>query len=167
VGRICPLFLFGAAMPHATEQISRLLAPILASLGLVLWDLEFKKEGPRWLLRVYIDREESGVTLEDCEAVSRDLSTALDVEDAVSHAYTLEVSSPGLDRTLSRTDHFRRSVGLQIKVKTYEAVNGEKVFTGKLEHADEEGIILVLDTGSPLAIARQNIAKASRVIDLF
>ncbi len=89
-------------MADAVEQVRQLLDPILESMGLSLWDLEFHKQGPQWLLRILIDREPGGVTLSDCETVSRDLSAALDVEDIILHAYTLEVSSPGLDRTLSK-----------------------------------------------------------------
>jgi ribosome maturation factor RimP len=114
------------------EQIRQILDPILESLGLDLWDLEFQKQGPKWLLRVYIDREiGGGVTLHDCEAVSRDLGTALDVEDIIQHAYTLEVSSPGLDRALSKPEHFVRFSGSAIKVKTYQPIDREKVFRGK------------------------------------
>jgi ribosome maturation factor RimP len=107
-----------------------LLDPILGSLGLSLWNMEFQKHGPSWLLRVYIDREESGVTLNDCEVVSRDLGAALDVEDIIPHTYTLEVSSPGLDRTLSKPEHFVRLQEVLVKIKTYQQINGQKVFTG-------------------------------------
>src|SRR5574340_378373 len=98
----CPLFLFGTRteMSDIVNKIQQVLMPILTSKGLTLWDLEFRKEGPKWLLRLFIDRDETGVTLDDCESVSRDLSMVLDVEDVIPHAYTLEVSSPGLDRTL-------------------------------------------------------------------
>ena len=120
-------------MSEAEEKIRQLLDPILKSLGLDLWDLEFQKSGPKWLLRVYIDREiGGGVTLGDCETVSRDLSTALDVEDFIQHAYTLEVSSPGLDRALTKPEHFERFSGSLVKIKTYQPINKEKVFKGKL-----------------------------------
>ncbi len=111
-----------------TDQIRNLLDPILDSLGLTLWDMEFQKHGPKWLLRIYIDREASGVTLNDCEAVSRDLGALLDVEDIIPHAYTLEVSSPGLDRTLSKPEHFIRFSGNTVKIKTFQPLNGQKVF---------------------------------------
>ncbi len=100
-------FYLGDAMADVVDQIRHLLDPILASFGLTLWDLDFQRQGPQWLLRIYIDRE-SGVTLSDCESVSRDLSAALDVEDIIPHSYSLEVSSPGLDRTLSKPEHFAR-----------------------------------------------------------
>lgn len=143
------------------EQIRQLLVPILKSLGLVLWDLEFQQQGPKWLLRVYIDREQGGVTLNDCEAVSRDLSALLDVEDVITHSYVLEVSSPGLDRSLTRPEHFARFFGSMIKVKTYQQINGQKVFRGKLLGMTENKISLELENGTLLEIMLSTVAKAS------
>jgi len=148
-------------MSDAEEQIRQILAPILESEGLSLWDLEFQKQGPKWLLRVYIDRETGGVTLDDCEVVSRDLGTALDVEDIIPHSYTLEVSSPGLDRALSKPEHFIRFMGSAIKVKTYQPINGQKVFHGKLLSMGESAIRVGFEKGSVLEIPLNNIAKAS------
>ncbi len=147
------------------EQIRKLLDPILESLGLSLWDMEFQKHGPKWLLRIYIDREPSGVTLNDCEAVSRDLGTALDVEDIIPHAYTLEVSSPGLDRTLSKPEHFVRFSGSAVKIKTFQQINGEKVFRGKLLGLAGDTVQLELDTGVIAEIPIGNVAKASLEIE--
>jgi ribosome maturation factor RimP len=124
-------------MSDAMEQVRQLLDPILESMGLSLWDLEFHKQGPRWLLRIFIDRESGDVTLGDCETVSRDLSAALDVEDIISHAYTLEVSSPGLDRTLSKPAHFVRFTGSTIRIKTYRPIEFE---TGKVIEIPMTGI---------------------------
>ncbi len=153
-------------MPNAVEQIRHLLEPILGSLGLSLWELELQKQGPKWLLRIYIDREESGgVTLNDCETVSRDLSAALDVEDIISHAFTLEVSSPGLDRTLSKPEHFARFTGSRVRIKTYQPVNGEKVFHGKLSGMLEEKVKVELETGVVLEIPMSNITKASLEVE--
>lgn len=148
-------------MADIAEQIRQLLEPILESLGLSLWELEFQKQGSKWLLRVYIDREASGVTLEDCEAVSRDLSAALDVEDFISQAYTLEVSSPGLDRTLSKPEHYIRFLGSTIKVKTYQQINGQKVFRGKLLGLVNEIATVELESGTLMEIPLHVIAKAS------
>jgi len=154
-------FYLGDSMSDAEEQIRQVLAPILESAGLSLWDLEFQKQGPKWLLRVYIDRESDGVTLDDCEAVSRDLGTALDVEDIIPHSYTLEVSSPGLDRVLSKPEHFIRFMGSDIKVKTCQAINGQKVFRGKLLSMAENAIRVGLEKGLVLEIPLNNISKAS------
>ncbi len=148
-------------MEDTKGQIQKLLDPILKSLGLSLWDMEFQKHGPKWMLRIYIDRETPGVTLNDCEAVSRDLGTALDVEDIIPHAYTLEVSSPGLDRTLSKREHFVRFLGSAIKVKTFEKINGEKIFRGKLLGLNGDAVQLELDTGIVVEVPLGNVAKAS------
>jgi ribosome maturation factor RimP len=148
-------------MSVAHEQILQVLDPILASLGLTLWDMEFKKEGPQWLLRVYIDREPGGVTLDDCAAVSRDLGTVLDVEEIIQHAYTLEVSSPGLDRTLSRPEHYQKSAGRTVRVKTYQAINGQKVFRGILGALEGDVVVLTADSGESLRIPLAQISKAS------
>jgi ribosome maturation factor RimP len=146
-------------------QIRQLLDPILESLGLSLWDLEFQKQGPKWLLRVYIDREASGVTLTDCESVSRDLGAALDVEDIIPHAYTLEVSSPGLDRTLTKAEHYTRFKGSAVKVKTYQQINGQKVFHGKLLGMSDEVIRLELESGTVIEIPLNNVAKTSLEVE--
>lgn len=148
-------------MSKVVEQIRQLLVPILESLGLVLWDLEFQQQGPKWLLRVYIDRELGGLTLNDCEAVSRDLSALLDVEDVITHSYVLEVSSPGLDRSLTKPEHFARFFGSVIKVKTYQQINGQKVFRGKLLGMTENKISLELENGTLLEIMLSTVAKAS------
>jgi ribosome maturation factor RimP len=153
-------------MSDAVENIRQILDPILESMGLVLWDIEFQKHGPKWLLRIYIDRESGGVTLSDCEQVSRDLSATLDVEDVIPHAYTLEVSSPGLDRTLTRPDHFVRFIGSIVKVKTYQPVQGQKVFRGKLLEMGEGVIKVELETAVVLEIPLSNITKASLEVEL-
>ncbi len=139
----------------------KVLDPILGSQGLSLWDLEFKKEGSKWLLRVYIDREGGGVTLKDCEAVSRDLGAVLDVEDLIDHAYTLEVSSPGLDRSLTRPEHYAKCVGRPVKIKTYQPIEGQKVIVGVLKGIEGDIVSLELSTGSVVAVPREMIAKAS------
>lgn len=152
---------------HAIEeQVHRLLEPILRSLGLMLWDLEFRKQGPQWLLRIYIDRQPGGVTLDDCEAVSRDLGAVLDVEEAVPHSYTLEVSSPGLDRTLTRPEHYCASIGRMVKIKSFQPIDRAKVFTGMLTGFEERTAVLELENGSVLRIPLENIAKASLVVVL-
>lgn len=167
VGISCPLFLFEVRMSEAVEKIRLLLAPILESMGLSLWDMEFQRQGPHWLLRIYLDREAGGVTLNDCELVSRDLGAALDVEDIIPHSYSLEVSSPGLDRTLSKPEHFARFAGSMVKVKIFEPINGQKVFRGRLLGMRGDAVQVELETATVLDIAVSNIAKASLEVDLF
>ncbi len=154
------LFIWGK-MADLTEQIRQIVDPILKSLRLSLWDMEFQQHGPQWLLRIYIDREGTGVTLNDCEAVSRDLGTALDVEDIISHSYNLEVSSPGLDRTLNKPEHYARFSGSAVKIKTYQKINGQKVFHGKLLGLEGEMVKVEVETGRVIEFPLNTIAKAS------
>jgi ribosome maturation factor RimP len=153
-------------MADTAEQIRGILDPILASRGLSLWDMEFQKHGPSWLLRIYIDREGTGVTLDDCEAVSRDLAAALDVEDVIPHAYTLEVSSPGLDRKLSKPEHFARFTGSAVKVKTYQLINGQKVFQGRLTGLAGDRVKVEIKPGQVVEIPMGDIAKASLEVEV-
>jgi ribosome maturation factor RimP len=154
-------------MSGIDERIRRLLDPILKSLGLDLWELEFQRQGPKWLLRVYIDREiGGGVTLHDCETVSRDLSAALDVEDFINHAYTLEVSSPGLDRELTKPEHFVRFTGRPVKIKTFQSIEKEKVFRGRLSGVIGTIVQITNAEGAVLNIPLANIAKASLEVEL-
>jgi ribosome maturation factor RimP len=152
-------------MSDIAEQIRQILDPILVSMDLSLWDLEFHKQGPQWLLRIFIDRESGGVTLNDCETVNRDLGAALDVEDIISHAYTLEVSSPGLDRTLSKPEHFARFTGSRVKLKTFQPINGQKVFRGTLLGLVEGMVSVELETGVVLEIPMNGITKASLEVE--
>lgn len=152
-------------MAAGEEEIRQLLDPILRSFGLTLWDLEFQKHGPKWLLRIYIDREGQGVTLNDCEAVSRDLSAILDVEDLIPHAYTLEVSSPGLDRTLSRPEHFTRFTGHRVRIKTYQLVKGQKLFQGTLIGFADDVVRIELENSELVELPYNDIAKASLEIE--
>lgn len=159
-------FYLGDAMADVVDQIRHLLDPILASFGLTLWDLEFQRQGPQWLLRIYIDRE-SGVTLSDCESVSRDLSAALDVEDIIPHSYSLEVSSPGLDRTLSKPEHFARFSGSTVRIKVYLPIDGQKVFQGRLLGLSETGMVKVeFAAGTVMEFGMSAITKASLVVEL-
>lgn len=152
-------------MSDIAEQIRQILHPILESMGLTLWDLEFHKQGPQWLLRIFIDREPGGVTLNDCETVNRDLGAALDVEDIVSHPYTLEVSSPGLDRTLSKPEHFARFTGSTVKIKTFQSINGQKIFRGTLLGLVEGMVSMELETGLVLELPMTGITKASLEVE--
>lgn len=143
-------------------KIQSVVGPILASKGLTLWDMDFRKDGPKWLLRLFIDREGgNGVTLDDCEAVSRDLGMVLDVEEIISHAYTLEVSSPGLDRALSRHEHYAACLGKLVRIKTYQAVDGQKVFRGVLKALEGAEVIITDEKSGDRRFSLENIAKAS------
>ena len=152
-------------MSDIAGEIQQILDPILESMGLSLWDIEFQRHGPKWLLRIFIDRENGGVTLNDCEQVSRDLGTALDVEDIIPHAYTLEVSSPGLDRALTSPEHYARFIGSTIKVKIFQPIEGQKVFRGKLLGMSEGVIRIELETKAVIEVPMSNISRASLEVE--
>jgi len=124
-----------------TEEI---LIPIVADAGVEIYDVEYVKEGSDWYLRVYIDKPE-GVNINDCEVVNRALSAKMDELDFIDDAYILEVSSPGLGRALKKERHFEKSIGQEVEVKTYKAIDKEKQFVGILQ-SYENGVITI-DTG--------------------
>ncbi len=137
-----------------TEEI---LVPFLKEQGLDLFDVEFVKEGSEKYLRAYIDKD-GGVTIDDCETVSRFLSDVLDREDFIPEAYILEVSSPGLGRQLKKDRHLEKSLGKAVDVKLFAAVDGEKEFSGTLERFDKDVLVLQKEDGTAMDIDRKNIA---------
>lgn len=122
-------------------KTEELLAPIAEANHVEIYDVEYVKEGSDWYLRCYIDKEE-GVSIDDCEAVSRMLSDKLDETDFIDDAYILEVSSPGLGRQLKKDRHLEKSLLREVDVKTYKPIDGTKEFTGTLKAFDENTITL-------------------------
>lgn len=118
-----------------------LLQPITEGLGIEIYDVEYVKEGSNYYLRAYIDKP-GGVNITDCETVSRALSDALDREDFIPDAYILEVSSPGLGRTLKRDRHFEKSIGKEVEIKLFKPINKCREFTGTLESFDAQSITI-------------------------
>ena len=123
---------------HQTET---LMSPIIEELGFELVDVEFVKEGGSWFLRAYIDKP-GGITIDDCEVVSRKFSEILDEKDYIQESYIFEVSSPGLGRPLKKEKDFKRSLGKEIEIRTYRAINGEKEFFGILKSYNEATITI-------------------------
>lgn len=121
------------------DQFRDILLPILQDYGLELVDIEFKPSGKRWLLRIYIDKE-GGVTIADCERVSREFGRILDVEDIIDHSYSLEVSSPGLTRPLKTWEDFARNVGKLCRIVTRERIEGQNEFTGEIVRSTEKEV---------------------------
>lgn len=118
-----------------------LLQPIVEANQVEIYDVEYVKEGIDWFLRVYIDKP-GGVDILNCEAVSRALSDELDKEDFIEDAYILEVSSPGLGRTLKKDKHLEKSIGEEVEVKTYKPIDKCKEFAGVLKAYDEKSITI-------------------------
>jgi len=126
------------------DELMALLEPTVEGLGYELADLEVKLGGRSGMVRVFIDRPE-GISLDDCEKVSLAVSALLDVEDPVPGHYDLEVSSPGLNRRLTKPDHFRRFAGEEVKVEMRFPIEGRKRFRGRLAASDEDNIRVVVD----------------------
>ena len=137
-----------------TEQ---LLLPIVEELQFELYDVEFVKEAGTFYLRAFIDKE-GGININDCEAVSRRLSDLLDQKDFIPDAYILEVSSPGLGRTLKKDKHFEKSIGEEVEIKLFKAIDKQKEFTGYLDSFDEEKIVIADENDNLTEFERSNIA---------
>lgn len=123
------------------ENVETVALPVLEELGLELVEVQYRREQNGWILRIIIDKQE-GVTLDDCAAVSREISQLLDIEDFIDQAYNLEVSSPGLNRPLKSLADFERFVGRKAKVKTIEPIAGKHVFIGTIKKTDGESVML-------------------------
>ena len=148
-------------MGKAPVKLTELLQPVVVGLGYELYGIEYLGQGKYSVLRLYIDREE-GITLEDCERVSRQLSAVLDVEDPISGNYTLEVSSPGMDRPLLQRDHYERFSGEQIKLKTMRPIEGRSRYAGLLQGVQGDDVILEVD-GETVTIPLDAINQARLV----
>ena len=129
-------------MSKVTSIVEDLVTPILDNMQLELVDIEYVKEGRNWFLRLFIDKE-NGVDIEECGIVSERLSEKLDELDPIPHNYFLEVSSPGAERPLKKESDFLKAIGENIHVSTYEPIDGEKAFEGKLTEFD--GSMLKID----------------------
>ena len=135
------------------EQIRSIAERVAAARGLEVWDIQSRRETGGHVVRVFIDRPgpsatpEDSVSIEDCAEVNRELGTILDVEDPLPFAYTLEVSSPGLDRPMRTVDDYRRFAGRLAKVVTREPVDNQKAFEGRLRGVDKDDVLLEAPNG--------------------
>jgi ribosome maturation factor RimP len=147
------------------EQLRAIAERVAASRGLEIWDIQSRREAIGHVVRIFIDRPgpsatpEESVSIEDCEQVNREMSTILDVEDPLPFAYTLEVSSPGLDRPLRGPDDYRRFAGRWAKIVVSEAVDNQKAFEGRLRGLEQDEVLLEAPNGRmhrlPLRLIRR------------
>ena len=143
-------------------KTDELLQPIAEKYGVDIYDVEYVKEGSDFYLRAYIDKPE-GVNINDCENVSRALSDVLDEKDFIQDAYILEVSSPGLGRTLKKDRHLEKSIGQYVELKLYKPQNGQKEYEGKLIRFDENSI--TIEAEGEITFAREDIAIIKLALD--
>ena len=142
-------------------ELTALVEPVVAGLGLELWGVDMIVQGRTKTLCVYIERE-SGVGVEDCEAVSRQLSSLFDVEDPIAGEYTLEVSSPGLDRPLFKAEHYARFIGETVKIKLRQAFDGRRNYRGLLRAVENDEVFVEVD-GDEYILPIETIEKANIV----
>ena len=150
----------GKTIESRTEE---LLEPIALAHGVEIYDVEYVKEGSDYYLRAYIDKPE-GVNILDCENVSRALSEALDKADFIPDAYILEVSSPGLGRTLKKDKHLQKSIGEEVEIKLFKPIDKCKEFSGILESFDAD-TVTITEEGTPRTFARADIALIRLALD--
>lgn len=150
---------------HETYEAktTAMLEPIAARHNVEIYDVEFVNEAGEWYLRAYIDKE-GGVTIDDCEAVSRDLSDALDKDDFIDEVYYLEVSSPGLGRTLKKDKHLAKSIGEEVEIKLYKPINKKKEFSGILKSFNETTVTVEIDK-KDTEFTRSEIALINLALD--
>ncbi len=145
------------------SRVRDFLESLLPSMGLELFEVQFRREGHGWVLRVFIDSD-SGISLDDCSNVSRELGHYLDVEDFIENAYHLEISSPGLERPLRSTQDFIRFSGKSAKVKLHEAIDGRKTLEGTIAAVENDTIYLKLADGKTVQFTFEMINKARLTI---
>lgn len=139
---------------NVSSAVWQLAQPIAAELGLEIWDIRFLKEGTDWFLRIFIDKD-GGVDIDDCVNMTHAIDKPLDDLDPIEQSYCLEVCSPGLERDLTRPEHFVKFRGSDVKVKLIRPVDGIREFEGVLEDSDGNSIVLRLEDGSAMQIDKK------------
>lgn len=146
------------------QQTEELLEPIVTGHGFELVDVEYVKEAGTWYLRAYIDKL-GGITVDDCEVVSRQFSDILDEKDYIEDAYIFEVSSPGLGRPLKKEKDFKRSMGEEVEIRTYRAIDRQKEFTGILKAYDNDTVTIAYEDDTEQVFNKSDIALIRLALD--
>lgn len=158
----------GEGLQTVADRLQEIISPILWTLGIELVDVVCVGQGPRSIVRVLINKP-GGVTITDCEQAHKALGPALDVADPFPHAYTLEVSSPGLDRPFKRLQDYQRAVGKVVSLKLRQPVEGQWKITGRLIEVDERAVVLAIGASrisQPMSLDREMIAEAKLVVKI-
>jgi len=141
------------------NEVSLLVEPLLSEFGMEMVDVEFQFERGRWILRVFIDKQ-GGVTIDDCASISRELGDLIEAENIINLAYALEISSPGLNRPLTKEDDFIRSIGKMVQLKMSRPINKRRNFAGCLTNVKKGMISLVIDDNNLVELPLNEIDKA-------
>tara|TARA_R110000772_G_scaffold147473_1_gene257907 strand:- start:719 stop:1180 length:462 start_codon:yes stop_codon:yes gene_type:complete len=147
------------------KQLEDILRPVVEGLGYEFWGIEYRSKGYQSMLRVFIDDVEKGIGIDDCEKVSRQISGVMDVEDPIQTEYTLEVSSPGMDRPLFRPEQYQAFVGHQVQIRLRMAFEGRRKFQGLIKGVEGDDIVVVVDDHEYL-LPFDSIEKA-QIIPVF
>ena len=145
-------------------KAEQMLTPLMEEHGFELVDVEYVKEAGNWYLRSYIDKP-GGITVDDCEVISRLLSDWLDKEDFIEDSYIMEVSSPGLGRPLKKEKDFARSIGKDVEIRLYKAIDKQKEFTGTLMSYDADSVTITMEDGSERTFEKSEIALIRLAFD--
>ena len=146
------------------QRTEELIMPVIKENNFELVDVEFVKEGSTWYLRLYVDKE-GGITINDCETVSRAMSDILDREDYIEESYIMEVSSPGLGRPLKKDKDFKRSIGEEVEIRLFKAIDKQKEYAGLLKDFDKDTVTITLDDDSTKTFNRKDIALIRLAFD--
>lgn len=146
------------------QRTEELLEPIIAEHGFELVDVEYVKEAGNWYLRAYIDKP-GGITVDDCEIVSRQFSDILDEKDYIDDSYIFEVSSPGLGRPLKKEKDFKRSLGEEVEIRTYRAIDRQKEFIGVLKAYDKDTVTIAYEDDTEQVFEKCDIALIRLALD--
>ncbi|MBL1271316.1 MAG: ribosome maturation factor RimP [Oceanospirillales bacterium] len=152
-------------MSGKLKQLEDILRPVVEGLGYEFWGIEYRSKGYQSMLRVFIDDAENGIGIDDCEKVSRQISGVMDVEDPIQTEYTLEVSSPGMDRPLFRPEQYQAFVGHQVQIRLRMAFEGRRKFQGLIKGVEGDDIVVVVDDHEYL-LPFDSIEKA-QIIPVF
>ncbi len=142
------------AKPNTVQKVEEIVKPFAEELGLDIWDITFKKEGSDWYLRIFIDREE-GISIDDCVNLTHAVSKPLDEADPIPQKYMLEVSSPGVERELTRDAHFEKYIGASVTLRTIRPIDGVRDFGGTLEKYENKTITVKLADGREVSFDKK------------
>lgn len=145
------------AKQNTVQRVEEIIKPFAKELGLEIWDVRFAKEGTDWYLRIFIDKD-GGISIDDCVDLTHAITKPLDEEDPIPQSYILEVSSPGIERELTRDEHFEKSVGSAVMVRVIRPIDGVRDFKGIMTSYENKEITVKLEDGSELVVNKKDVS---------
>ena len=152
-------------MANIEEKIENRLSPIINNLGYKLYDVQYAKEGKDYFLRIFIEKDNGVIDLDDCEKVNNAITDILDEDDYIKEQYSLEVSSTGVEKMIRKEKHLVENIGELITIRLFKQIDGYKEYVGKLIEFDDENLKIELDDNSIINIERKNISQIKKYFD--